>query len=324
MFVRFSNQEDINTFTESATNTAGGQRLTDGSQILTAIRSRGQILIFTDTSVHGQQFVGPPYTFGFTQLGANCGCIGPHAAVDVNGLAFWMGTEAFYMFDGTVKKMPCTVQDYVFKDINLVQGTKVHAGVNSQFNEVTWWYCSFTSDYIDRFVTYNYLENVWSIGTMPRSAWVDIGTYDKPLASDYLQNSTATPTGATIYGLTAGRSLVFNQEDGVNGNSSPITAYIRSGYFDIGDGDNMLYMRRFIPDFKNQVGDLTVRLLLRPYPQATASPSSLDPYIITPTTQKVDTRARGRQISLGIESDALNTNWRYGTLRVDIQPDGLR
>ena len=324
MFVRFSNQEDINTFTESATNTAGGQRLTDGSQILTAIRSRGQILIFTDTSVHGQQFVGPPYTFGFTQLGANCGCIGPHAAVDVNGLAFWMGTEAFYMFDGTVKKMPCTVQDYVFKDINLVQGTKVHAGVNSQFNEVTWWYCSFTSDYIDRFVTYNYLENVWSIGTMPRSAWVDIGTYDKPLASDYLQNSTATPTGATIYGLTAGRSLVFNQEDGVNGNGSPITAYIRSGYFDIGDGDNMLYMRRFIPDFKNQVGNLTVRLLLRPYPQATASPSSLDPYIITPTTQKVDTRARGRQISLGIESDALNTNWRYGTLRVDIQPDGLR
>jgi hypothetical protein len=324
MFVRFSNQEDINTFTESATNTAGGQRLTDGSQILTAIRSRGQILIFTDTSVHGQQFIGPPYTFGFTQLGANCGCIGPHAAVDVNGLAFWMGTEAFYVFDGTVKKMPCTVQDYVFKDINLVQGTKVHAGVNSQFNEVTWWYCSFTSDYIDRFVTYNYLENVWSIGTMPRSAWVDIGTYDKPLASDYLQNSTATPTGATIYGLTAGRSLVFNQEDGVNGNGSPITAYIRSGYFDIGDGDNMLYMRRFIPDFKNQVGNLTVRLLLRPYPQATASPSSLDPYIITPTTQKVDTRARGRQISLGIESDALNTNWRYGTLRVDIQPDGLR
>ena len=324
MFVRFSNQEDINTFTESATNTAGGQRLTDGSQIVTAVRSRGQILIFTDTSVHGQQFVGPPYTFGFTQLGANCGCIGPHAAVDVNGLAFWMGTEAFYMFDGTVKKMPCTVQDYVFKDINLVQGTKTHAGVNSQFNEVTWWYCSYTSDYIDRFVTYNYLENVWSIGTMARSAWVDIGTYDKPLASDYMQNSTATPTGATIYGLTAGRSLVFNQEDGVNGNGSPITASIRSGYFDIGDGDNMLYMRRFIPDFKNQVGNLTVRLLLRPYPQATASPSSLDPYIITPTTQKVDTRARGRQISLGIESSDLNTNWRYGTLRVDIQPDGLR
>jgi hypothetical protein len=234
-----------------------------------------------------------------------------------------MGTEAFYMFDGTVKKMPCTVQDYVFKDINLTQGYKTAAGVNSQFNEVTWFYCSANSDVINRFVSYNYLENVWSTGSLARTAWSDIGTYPKPIASDFDASSTET-TISTIYGLTAGRSLLYNHEDGVNGNGSPITAYIRSGYFDIGDGDNMLYMRRFIPDFKNQVGDLTVRLLLRSYPQATASPSSLDPYIITPTTQKVDTRARGRQISLGIESDALNTNWRYGTLRVDIQPDGLR
>jgi len=323
MFVRFSNQEDINTFTESATNTAGGQRLTDGSTIVTAIRSRGQILIFTDTSLHGMQYVGPPYTFGFQQLGANCGCIGPHAAVDVNGLAFWMGTEAFYLFDGTVKKMPCTVQDYVFKDINLVQGTKVHAGVNSQFNEVTWWYCSFTSDYIDRFVTYNYLENVWSIGSMPRTAWTDIGTFRKPIASDYLLTSTE-PTISTIQGLTPGRCVLYNQEDGTNANGAAITSYIKSGYFDIGDGDSMLFMRRFVPDFKNQVGNLTVHLLLRAYPQATASPSSLDPYIITPTTQKVDTRARGRQISLRIESDQVDDNWRYGTLRVDIQPDGLR
>lgn len=323
MFVRFSNQEDINTFTETATNTAGGQRLSDGSRIVSAVRSRGQILIFTDTSLHGMQYVGPPYTFGFTQLGANCGCLGPHAAVDVNGLAFWMGTEAFYLFDGTVKKMPCTVQDYVFKDINLVQGFKVYAGVNSQFNEVTWWYCSFTSDYVDRFVTYNYLENCWSVGSMARMAWVDIGTYDRPLASEFLFASTES-TISTIYGLSAGRSVVYNQEDGTNANGSPIFAYIKSGYFDIGDGDNMLYMRRFIPDFKNQVGNLTVRLLLRPYPQASASPSSLDPYIITPTTQKVDTRARGRQISLSIESDATNTNWRFGTMRVDIQPDGLR
>lgn len=323
MFVRFSNQEDINTFAESATNTAGGQRLTDGSIILTAIRSRGQILIFTDTSLHGMQYVGPPYTFGFQQLGANCGCIGAHAAVDVNGLAFWMGTEAFYLFDGTVKKMPCTVQDYVFKDINLTQGYKTAAGVNSQFNEVTWFYCSASSDVINRFVSYNYLENVWSTGSLARTAWSDIGTYPRPIASDFDASSTEA-TLSTIYGLTAGRSLLYNHEDGVNGNGSPITSFIKSGYFDIGDGDSMLYMRRFIPDFQNQVGDLTVHLLLRPYPQATANPSSLDPYIITPTTQKVDTRARGRQISLRIESDDINTNWRYGTLRVDIQPDGLR
>ena len=323
MFVRFSNQEDINTFAESATNTAGGQRLTDGSIILTAIRSRGQILIFTDTSIHGMQYVGPPYTFGFQQLGANCGCIGAHAAVDVNGLAFWMGTEAFYLFDGTVKKMPCTVQDYVFKDINLTQGYKTAAGVNSQFNEVTWFYCSAGSDLINRSVSYNYLENVWSVNSLSRTAWSDIGTYPKPVASAYDDTSTAASLN-TIYGLSAGRSRLFSHEDGYDADGVPILSYIKSGYFDIGDGDNMLYMRRFIPDFKNQIQDLTVRLLLRPYPQASAQPSSLDPYIITPTTQKVDTRARGRQISLGIESDTLGSNWRFGTLRVDIQPDGLR
>ena len=323
MFVRFSNQEDITSFVESATNTAGGQRLSDGSIIRTAIRSRGQILILTDSSLHGMQYIGPPYTFGFQQLSANCGCIGPHAAIDVNGVAFWMGTDAFYVFDGTVKKLACTVQDYVFKDLNQVQGTKNFVGLNSQFNEVTWWYSSYTSDFIDRCVTYNYLENVWSIGTMARTAWVNTGTYAKPIGTEYLETSTAS-TISTIYGLTAGRTLVYNQETGANANGVALAANIKSGYFDIGDGDNMIYMKRFIPDFKDQVGDLTVNLLLRAFPQATASPSSLDPYTITPTTEKVDTRARGRQISLKIESTAIDTTWRFGTMRVDVQPDGLR
>jgi len=323
MFVRFSNQEDITVFVESATNTAGGQRLTDGNTIVSAIRSRGQILIFTDTSLHGQQFIGPPFTFGFQQLGANCGLIGPHAAVDVNGQAFWMGTEAFYTFDGTVKKLACTVQDYVFKDLNQVQKTKVHVGLNSQFNEVTWWYCSVTSDFIDRLVTYNYLENTWAIGTMARSAWVDLSVYPRPLGAKYEPSSTAS-TISPINGLTAGRALIYQQETGTNDVNLPIRSELSSGYFDIGDGDNMLLMSRFIPDFKDQVGNLTIRLLLRAFPQATATPSSLDPYIITPTTQKVDTRARGRQISIVIENEELGSKWRYGTLRVDIVPDGLR
>jgi hypothetical protein len=323
MFVRFSNQEDINSFVESAINTAGGQRLTDGNHIVSAVRSRGQILIWTDSALHGMQYIGPPYTFGFQQLGSNCGLIGPHASADVNGVSFWMAKDAFFMFDGTVKKLACTVQDYVFKDINVVQNVKVNIGVNTQFNEVTWWYCSYTSDHIDRFVTFNYLENVWSIGTMARTAWTDVGTYSLPVAAEYFPNSTEA-TISTINGLTAGRSLIYNQEDGKNGNGAAITALVKSGYFDIGDGDQMLFMKRFIPDFKNQEGNLTVHLLLRPYPQATASPSSLDPYIIAPNTQKVDTRARGRQISLRIESNEIDTNWRYGTLRVDIQPDGLR
>ena len=323
MFVRFSDQEDINDFVATATNTAGGQRLTDGNEIVSALRSRGQILIWTDTSIHGQQFLGPPYTFGFQQLGANCGIIAPHASADVNGVAYWMSKDAFFVFDGTVKKIPCTVQDYVFEDLNIAQATAVNVGINTQFNEVTWFYPSLSSDYVNRFVTYNYMENVWSVGTMSRTAWTDIGTFDKPLATEYdPADSEATIT--TIYGLTAGRSHLYNQEDGVDANGVAIEAYIYSGYFDIGDGDQMLLMQKFIPDFKRQVGELIVRLLLRPYPQASAVASSLDPYPITPTTQFVSTRARGRQIQLRIESDELGGWWRYGTLRVDVQPDGLR
>jgi hypothetical protein len=159
---------------------------------------------------------------------------------------------------------------------------------------------------------------------MARSAWVDLGTYDKPIAGEYFPESDAAYDVSTIYGLTAGRTLLYFQETGDNAIDQPIHAYIQSGYFDIGDGDNMVFMSKFIPDFKNQRGNLTVRLLLRPYPQAGASPSSLDPYVITPTTQKVDTRARGRQISLTIDSNDVDTNWRFGTLRVDVQPDGLR
>ena len=323
MFVRFSNQEDVNVWAETATNTAGGQRLSDGNLIISAIRSRGQILILTDSSIHGMQYIGPPYTFGFNQLGANCGCTGPHAAIDVNGVAFWMGKEAFYVFDGTVKKLPSTVQDYVFEDINLVQSYKIAASLNSQFNEITWFYCSASSNYVDRCVTYNYLENVWSTGTLSRTAWQDVGAYDYPMATEYLPNSTAN-TISTIYGLTAGRTMVYQQEFGKNANGDPMTAFITSGYFDIGDGDQMMYMKRFIPDFKDQNGDLTVNLYLRAYPQATATSSSLDPYTISPGTQKVDTRARGRQIQLKITSNEVDTSWRYGTMRVDIQPDGLR
>lgn len=323
MFVRFSNQEDINTFIESATNTAGGQRLTDGNTIVSAVRSRNQVLIFTDTSLHAMQYVGPPFTFSFAQLGSNCGCIGAHAAVDVNGLAFWMSKEAFYVFDGTVKKLPCTVQDFVFQDLNFIQGTKVHAGINTQFNEVTWFYASFTSDYIDRYVTYNYVENVWTTGTMARTAWQDQGSFNTPVGVKYLLDSTETSI-PPVQGASAGRSVVYNQEVGVNAVNEPLVSFIQSGYFDLSEGDNMLFMKRFIPDFKEQQGNLVVNLLLRPFPQATASPSSLSPHLITPSTQKVDTRARGRQVSLKITSSDLDANWRYGTLRVDVQPDGLR
>jgi hypothetical protein len=323
MFVRFSDQENIGDFVATATNTAGGQRLTDGNEIIAALRSRGQILIWTDTSLHGQQYLGPPYTFGFQQLGSNCGIIAPHAAADVNGVAYWMSKDAFFVFDGTVKKIPCTVQDFVFEDLNIVQAFSVNVGINTQFNEVTWYYPSLSSDYVNRFVTYNYMENVWSVGTMARTAWTDIGTFEKPMATEYHRlgtGSTLTP----IYGLTPGRSNLYSQEDGVDANGEPIEAYLYSGYFDIGDGDQMLLMSKFIPDFTRQEGELIVRLLLRPYPQAPAVASSLDPYPISPGTQFVSTRARGRQVQLRIESEELGGWWRFGTMRVDVQPDGLR
>jgi len=323
MFVRFSDQEDIGDFVATAINTAGGQRLTDGNEIISALRSRGQILIWTDTSIHGQQYLGPPYTFGFQQLGANCGIIAPHAAADVNGVAYWMSKDAFFMFDGTVKKLACTVQDYVFGDINITQATSVNVGINTQFNEVTWFYPTLDSDYVDRFVTYNYLENVWSIGTMARTAWTDATTFKRPLASEYSPSDTAS-TISTIYGLTAGRSQLYNQEDGVDANGDAIDAFVYSGYFDIGDGDQMLLMQKFIPDFKRQVGNITVQLRLRAYPQASAVPSSLDPYVIAPGTEFVSTRARGRQVQLRIESDEVSSFWRFGTMRVDVQPDGIR
>jgi hypothetical protein len=323
MYVRFSSQENVNDFVATATNTAGGQRITDGDFIVSAVRSRGQILIWTDLSLHAMQFVGPPFTFSFQQLGSNCGLIGPHASADVNGVAYWMSKDAFHVFDGTVKKLPCTVQDYVFKDINTNQHEKVHVGINTQFNEVTWWYCSSGSEHIDRYVTLNYMEQAWSIGTMPRTAWADVGTYDRPIATAYVPSSTA-PTISTIQGLTAGRSFVYNQEVGQDADGSPITSYIYSGYFDIGEGDQMMFMPKFIPDFKNQIGNLSVELRLRPYPQGLAVPSSLDPYVIAPGTQFVNTRARGRQIQLRITGNELGGNWRYGTMRVDIQPDGLR
>lgn len=323
MYIRFSNQEDITNFVTTATNTAGGQRLTDGNEIITALRSRGQILIWTDTSLHGQQYLGPPYTFGFQQLGANCGIVGPHAAADVNGVAYWMSNDSFFVFDGTVKKISCTVQDYVFEDINFVQKNKINVGIHSQFNEVTWFYPTLSSDYINRYVTYNYLENLWTVGTMARTAWDNSGVFEKPLASEYFPTATDS-TISTIYGLTPGRSHLYLQEVGTDANGEAIAAYIYSGYFDIGDGEQMLLMQKFIPDFKRQVGDVTVRVLLRPYPQAAAVSSSLDPYVISPDTQFISTRARGRQVQLKIESDELGSFWRFGTMRVDIQPDGKR
>ena len=321
MFIRFSDQEDPATWTPTATNTAGSQRLTDGNQINAAVRSRGVILIYTDTSLYQMQFIGPPFTFGFRQLGTNCGAVGINSAVDVNGIAYWMGNDSFFLFDGAVKKIPCSVQDYVFDDINNNALGDVFCAVNSDFNEVIWFYPSKNSNQVDRNVTYNYAEKIWYIGTLARSSWADRGVYSNPYAAEF-EASDTTATISTINGVKEGRTLIYLHEEGVNDDGAAMNCHIESGDIDVGDGDQFLSISRFIPDFKNQVGEVDITVKSRPYPSATQKLHG--PFTVTTSTTKKDTRIRGRQLSLRVASDAVDDKWRYGTIRFDGKPDGMR
>ena len=321
MFIRWSDQEEVNTWTPTATNTAGSQRLTAGNQINAAVRSRGAILIWTDTALYQMQFIGPPFTFGFKQLGDNCGAVGIHTAIDVSGISYWMGHDSFFMFDGAVKKIPCSVQDYVFDDINPNAVGDIYCASNSDFNEVIWFYAASGSLQINRHVTFNYAENLWHTGSLSRSTWADRGVYANPYATEF-DSDDSTATISTIYGNKDGRTFVYAQEKGVNDAGSAMTAYIESGDIDIADGDQFMSISRFIPDFKNQTGTVDVTVKSRPYPAS--SQTTNGPYAITTSTTKQDTRIRGRQLALRIQSDAVDEDWRYGTLRFDGKPDGLR
>ena len=322
MMVKFSNQEDITEFTPKSTNTAGFQRLSDGSEIRAAVRSSGQILIWTDTSAHSMQFIGPPFTFGFKQIGRQCGCVGQHAAVDVDGVAYWMGASGgFLKYDGSVQTIPCSVEDYVFTDIRLVP--EVYASVNADFNEISWFYPSSNSNEIDRVVTFNYLEQVWAVGTLARTSWSDKGVFAKPYATDFSPSSTATAT-PTVQGVTSGRGNLYAQETGNNANGAALTANITSGDFFLQDGEDLMSIGRFIPDFKNLAGSVDVTIQLADYPASTKVSSPLGPFTITPSTTKKDCRARARQVALKIASSALNDAWRFGTFRADIKPAGRR
>jgi hypothetical protein len=322
MFLRWSDQEDPATWTPTATNTAGSQRLTDGSKLVTAKRSRGAVLIWSDTALYQMQLIGAPFTFGFQQLGSACGCIGQHAAVESNGRSFWMGIDSFFMFDGSVQKIPCSVEDYVFKDIDQASQKDTFAGLNTEFNEVIWFYCSNGSNVIDRCVTYNYQENVWSVGSLARSSWADKGVYGFPYALDYSATDT-TSTISTITGLTAGRSFMYAQENGNDADGAALASHVTSGDFVLPQaGENLMSIKRFIPDFKNQSGTVNVELNFKLYPASSATTNG--PFSVTTSTTKVDTRARGRQASIKISTSAVDTAWRYGTYRADVQPDGMR
>jgi hypothetical protein len=335
MFVRFSNQEDLNTYTPTATNTAGTFRLDTGNEIRAALQGKDYVFVLTDNAAYVIQFVGPPFTFSVRQVGTNCGCIGQHAASYVNGAIYWMSNEGgFFMYDGTVKALPCLVEDFVFTvqngnlGLNFNSADVIFSSPNSLYTEVNWFYPKNGSDQIDRCVTYNYQENVWTTSSLDRTSYQDQGVFNKPYATDY--ESTTSPVFPDILGITNkyGASIYYAHEvgnDQVNSTgTTSINAFIRSGDFDIDDGEFFMSMKRFMPDYKFLVGNSKVTLFISDFPSDTQASSSLGPFTITSSTDKVDTRARARLLSIKIECDAVGETWRYGSFRLDAQPDGRR
>jgi hypothetical protein len=344
MFIRFSDQEDYEVYQPTSTNTAGTFRLDTGNKIVAAISGKDYNLILTDTAAYTMQFVGPPFTFSIRQVGSNCGCIGQHAAVYADGAVFWMGTGGgFFKFDGTVKLLPSLVEDFVFATtgdnlgVNYSSNEIIYGEHNSLFNEIIWFYPSGKplvnpSVQNNRSVVYNYVENVWSVMSLARSSFEDASTYDKPYATEY--NATAIPSATNLSGATNrfGASIFYEHETGVNevelnGVENAIPAYIQSGDFDIpteGDGEYLMRISRFFPDFKNLEGNAVVTILLKDFPTDAGASSLLGPFTINSSTKKIDTRARGRFASLKIENTAIDDNWRFGTFRADVNPDGRR
>ena len=320
LLIRFSDQENITTYQPTAENTAGSLRIADGSRIVAAERSRGQILIWTDTSLHSMQFIGPPFTFGLRQLGQNCGIIGSHAGIDLNGVSYWMSQDSFYLFDGTVKKLPCTVEQFVFNNINQTGAENAFAGHNGEFNEVLWFYPREGSDQINAIVAYNYLEQTWWTGTLARTSWIDREVYDNPVGTEY--DATATANNETILGLTNGATQAYLHETGNDADGQAMTAFVKSGSVEIGEGNDILFVQKLIPDIQNQSGVLNMDLEFKYYPNN--SNSVIKTTTFTDSTDFVSLRGRGREFTVNVVSNTTGTAWRLGTQRFDVQPDGRR
>lgn len=320
LLIRFSDQENITEYTPRAENTAGSLRIADGSKILAGKRSRGQILVWTDTSLHSLQYIGPPFTFGLRQLGQNCGIVGQFGAIDLNGISYWMSQDSFYLFDGAVRKLPCTVNTFVFNNINLTASQNTWCTHNGEFNEVTWFYARTGSDQINACVTYNYLEQTWWTGTLTRTTWLDREVFDNPIATEY--DPTATANVSTIYGLTNGASTVYIHEVGNSADGQPIAAYVQSGANPIGEGDEFAFVKKVIPDFQNQQGTVYLDFEFKRYPNDANVVTKTTSF--TSTTEKVDLRGRGRQFVANVYSNTAGTSWRLGAIRFDVQPDGMR
>ena len=339
MFIRFSDQENINDYTPTAVNTAGTQRLADGSRIVGAVRGRDAIYVWTDTSLFTMRFIGPPFTFGFAQVGTNCGLIGQNAAIEVDGAAYWLSDNGFFRYSGNLETMTCLVEDYVYDDINTTASQLINVGLNNLFGEITWFYPTKSSEIVNRSVTYNYAESspqrpIWTTGSLARTTWVDSAVFGLPHGTSF----NASGTSYDVVGNTEGATTYYQHETGTDQVKSSATttvaANIESGDFDItrgqggadlrGDGEFIMKIRRFIPDFLSQTGNTQVTLQLRDYSNSSQASSPLGPFTITSSTTKVDTRARGRSVALKVANTGSSQDWKLGSFRLDIQADGRR
>jgi hypothetical protein len=342
MFIRFSNSEELNLYTTLATNTAGSFRLQDGTRIVSALVAKENILIWTDNALYTMKFVGAPFTFGFEQVGTNCGLIGKNAVTEIDGVAYWMSNNGFFGFDGTVKTLACSVEDYVFDDVDTTKGQQICAGLNNLFTEITWWYPSTGSDFNNRYVSYNYGVNNaqvpmgnWYTGTNAnaiRTTWIDSLIYPLPYATSY--SSSGTGNFPAVVGLSGlGSSTLFEHETGTDqinpdGSTTALTSFIESYDFslqtDQGAAEFFLAMRRFLPNFKNLIGDVLITISVADFPADPNTATTLSPFTISSSTTKIDTRARGRYAALKIQNTGAGQSWRFGTFQVDLQPDGRR
>jgi len=343
MFIRFSSQEDIGDWTPTATNSAGTQRLAAGSRIMGTKLGRNALYVWTDTSLFTMRFVGAPFTFAYEQVGTNCGLIGKNAAVEVDGAAYWMSDNGFFRFTGKLESMDCLVEDYVYDDLNTTSNQFIYCGINNLFGEVMWFYPTSGSNVVDRCVVYSYLDSsperpIWFTNAstiFPRTTWVDSAVFGLPHATSY---DAGTDTCDTV-GNTDGISTYYEHEKGVNyikgGTTYAVPSNILSGDFDItqdqkqgitfrGDGEYMMRVSRFLPDFITQAGNTIVELDLRNFPNQTAASSSLGPFTITSATNYQSCRARGRSVAVKISNTAIDSNWKLGTFRLDVHAGGRR
>ncbi len=329
MLIRWTAQESYTDWTPSATNQAGSYRLSHGSVIVGALQTRQEILVWTDAAVYSMQYLGVPFVWGFTLLSDNISITSPNAMATANGVAYWMGTDKFYTYSGRVETLPCALRSYVFDDINRDQGAQFFAGTNEGFSEIWWFYCSVNSTVIDKYVIYNYLDRVWYYGNMGRTAWIDSPLRQYPQAA------------------TTGNLMVFHEaavDDGTTNPPTPISAYIQSSDFDIGDGHNYGFVWRMIPDITFD-GSTTafplkpeVTFTIRPRQNPGAPYGTGDTptvaskqsyagqatYNVQEFTEIVYTRIRGRQMAFKVSSDTLGTQWQLGVPRADVRPDGRR